>query len=171
MYYIYSSLLFLGIFGIFMIFVWLVKRAVDQVALQIALEPQKSKSYYWSSLGKVTPFYHRSSNADISRYYNSNINEEEQRLMKEIDKTKSENELQIWFEKLKADYKHKNIPKRVYLRVSTILNGYVWFNEQEYAHRVQAGLPVYKVTRRAYNLERKLEGVPPTESKIKNKDL
>lgn len=160
MYPMYSFLIFLAILGLFLTFIWLVKRTVDQVSFQLTLEPQPVNHYRWNSIGKVFPSINRRSDmADISRYYNSTINEEELRLMDEIDKIKNENELKEWFKILKAGYKHKNIPKRVYLRVSTMLNGYVWFNEEEYIQRTQAGKPVHKVTKREYALEKKLENL------------
>lgn len=164
MYPIYSSLLFLAILGSFMTFIWLVKRSVDKISLSLTLEPQLVKNKHWNSIGKVVPSSNRKEHADISRYYNSNVNEEELRLMCEIDNIKSDNELKNWFESLKESYKHKNIPKRVYLRVSTILSGYVWFDTEEYTQRLKAGKPVHKVTRREYALEKKLDSLTNNHS-------
>lgn len=94
---------------------------------------------------------------DISRYFNTNICQEEFRLMQEIDGIHDQVDLKKWFELLKSSYKYKNIPKRVYLRVTTLLSGYVWFNEIEYDARVKAGKPVSKVTPREYALEKQLD--------------
>lgn len=159
MYPIYSSLLFLAILGSFMTFIWMVKQSVDQTQWQLTLEPQWIKNKNWNSVGRLILPSNRLGNDDVSRYYNSNLSEEEQRLMREIDNIENENELKNWFEMLKEGYKHKNIPKKVYLRVSTILNGYVWFDKEEYTQRVQAGKPVHKVTKREYALEKKLDSL------------
>ncbi len=94
---------------------------------------------------------------DISRYFNVNICQEEFRLMQEIDKIQDKINLKEWFELLRSTYKHKNIPKRVYLRATTLLNGYVWFDDSEYETRMASGKPVSKVTPREYALEKQLE--------------
>lgn len=162
MYLVYSSLIFLSLLGVFLFFVWIVVKTGHQAAYEVAMESTLGEREHpvWRSdnFQNATEKYHPDL-ASSSHYYSTASNEEEERLMNEIDNIKKEQELKEWFELLKSGYKHKNIPKRVNLRVSTILNGFVWFDAEEYVQRIQEGKPVHKVTEREYALEKKLEGL------------
>lgn len=140
------------------VYIWAYRKACAQLVFQTISRSGQPAPRMLSSVGRIIPSDLRQERINsISQYYNAAITEEEIRLMEEIDRITTEQELKGWFELLKTGHQHKNIPKRVYLRVSTLLNGYVWFDEEEYAQRVKTGKPVHKVTHREYALEKQLD--------------
>ncbi len=153
----YISLVFIGFLSIFLGFTWIVTKLAQQ-SLQVLPVPGfkkplpwHTKEVYWTS-GRALPL-----TTSVSRYYNTSINREEEQLMKEIDHLKDRQEVAQWFALLKERYQHRNIPKKVYLRATTLLNGYRWFDNEEYEARIRESKPVHKVTEREYALEKKLE--------------
>lgn len=161
MHLIYCSALFLSILGSFLFFIWLVIRINNMAAYQVIMEPQL-ENHMWKSKG---PRYTRHTSEvameliNTSDYNGIPADEEESRLMSELDNIKDKQELKEWFELLKAGYKHRTIPSKIQLRVSTVLKGYIWFKEEEYARRIQEGMPVKNITKREYALEKKLQAL------------
>lgn len=159
MHLLYCSALFLSILGSFLFFIWLVVKISNQATYQIALEPE-AKDIMWKNKDYKYVQYKSQSNPKLSHdhYSGSIINdEEESRLMNELDNIKDKQELKEWFELLKVGYKQSSLPQKVQLRISTMLRGCIWFNEKEYTQRIQEGKPVKNITEREYALEKKLE--------------
>ncbi len=154
----YTSFIFMALLGSFLGFIWMVTRLTEQASLQIMPESGfkkslqwKARETYWTNRQPLPPM------TSASRYFNTSIGKEEAQLMGEIDHIKDEQELAQWFILLKERYHHRNIPKKVYLRATTLLNGYRWFDSKEYDARIREGKPVHRVTEREYALEKKLE--------------
>ncbi len=153
----YTSFVFMGLLSVFLGFTWVVTKLAQQSVQVIPVPGFKkqlawnTKEVHWIGRHPLPPV------ASASRYYNTSINREEEKLMQEIDRIQDRQELAQWFALLKERYQHKNIPKKVYLRATTLLNGYRWFDSEEYDRRVREGKPVHKVTEREYALEKKLE--------------
>ncbi len=171
---LYISLWLITIVGSLLSFTWIIMEMGNHTAYRLTLEPHWNSNNSWLLPNRKPVFnissFPGDSNFNIQRYHNTAINEEETRLMAEVDNITDENELREWFKLLKTEYEHKNIPKKVYLRVSTILNGYVWFDEKEYLQRIDEDKPVHKVTKREYLLEKKLDSLIASHLHLREKD-